>query len=124
MELITKEPLTAVPRKYIRPDQEPIALSHVGPLPTVPTIDMKKLVLGEATDLELEKLHFTCKDWGLFQVLNTIMFIFFQHMYTMSIIYLFFFLNQNKNLNNILWRVNNVILLFYSWWTMELAFHF
>lgn len=70
MELITKEPLKAVPRKYIRSDQEAIALSHGGPLPTAPTIDMKKLVLGEATHLELEKLHFTCKDWGLFQVLN------------------------------------------------------
>jgi hypothetical protein len=73
MELITKEPLTAVPRKYIRLDQQPIALSHgAGPLPTVPTIDMKNLVLGEeATDLELEKLHVSCKDWGIFQVVCT-----------------------------------------------------
>ncbi|KAE7996321.1 hypothetical protein FH972_001053 [Carpinus fangiana] len=72
MELITKEPLTAVPIKYIRLDQQPIALSHgAGPLPTVPTIDMKNLVLGEeATDLELEKLHFSCKDWGIFQLVN------------------------------------------------------
>nr|QEE59988.1 protein SRG1 [Betula platyphylla] len=70
MELITKEPLKAVPRKYIRSDQEAIALSHGGPLPTAPTIDMKKLVLGEDTHLELEKLHFTCKDWGLFQLVN------------------------------------------------------
>ncbi|XP_059436401.1 codeine O-demethylase-like [Corylus avellana] len=72
MELITKEPLTAVPSKYIRPDQQPIALSHAcgRPLPTVPTIDMKNLVLGEATHLELEKLHLSCKDWGIFQLVN------------------------------------------------------
>uniref|UniRef100_A0A2N9E7N2 Fe2OG dioxygenase domain-containing protein n=1 Tax=Fagus sylvatica TaxID=28930 RepID=A0A2N9E7N2_FAGSY len=62
--------MTAVPQKYIRPDQEPPAFSDGNPLPNVPTIDMKKLVLGEAIDLELEKLHSTCKEWGLFQLVN------------------------------------------------------
>ena len=71
---LTKEPMTAVPQKYIRPDQEPPAFSDGNPLPNVPTIDMKKLVLGEAIDLELEKLHSTCKEWGLFQVLVLIIF--------------------------------------------------
>uniref|UniRef100_A0A2N9I0A7 Fe2OG dioxygenase domain-containing protein n=1 Tax=Fagus sylvatica TaxID=28930 RepID=A0A2N9I0A7_FAGSY len=67
---LTKEPMTAVPQKYIRPDQERPAFSDGNPLPNVPTIDMKKLVLGEAIDLELEKLHSTCKEWGLFQLVN------------------------------------------------------
>jgi hypothetical protein len=100
IELITKEPLTAVPQKYIRPDQEPIALSHGGTLPTVPMIDMKKLVLGDATDLELEKLHFTCKDWGLFQVLNTITYIYiFNTLCPLYIyIYIYVFRNQKKKL--------------------------
>lgn len=68
MEL-TKEPMTVVPKNYIRPDQELSALSDCSSLTTIPTIDMKKLALGETSDLELEKLHSTCKAWGLIQVL-------------------------------------------------------
>ncbi len=65
----TKEPMIAVPQKYIRPYQEPPAFSDGNPFSsTVPTIDMKQLVLEEDIDLELEKLHSTCKEWGLFQV--------------------------------------------------------
>ncbi|GMY37806.1 protein SRG1 [Fagus crenata] len=67
----TKEPMIAVPQKYIRPYQEPPAFSDGNPFSsTVPTIDMKQLVLEEDIDLELEKLHSTCKEWGLFQLVN------------------------------------------------------
>ncbi|KAL4627398.1 protein SRG1-like [Castanea sativa] len=69
MEL-TKEPMTVVPKNYIRPDQELSALSDYSTLTTIPTIDMKKLALGETSDLELEKLHSTCKAWGLIQLAN------------------------------------------------------
>ncbi|GMY37804.1 protein SRG1-like [Fagus crenata] len=71
MEL-AKEPMTTVPQKYIRPDQElpTLSVSNCSTLPTIPTIDMKKLVSGKATDLELEKLHSTCKAWGIFQLVN------------------------------------------------------
>ena len=68
MEL-TKEPMIVVPKNYIRPDQELSASSDYSTLTTIPTIDMKKLALGETSDLELEKLHSTCKAWGLIQVL-------------------------------------------------------
>jgi hypothetical protein len=71
MEL-TKEQMIAIPQSYICPhDQEPLAPSaDCTPLPTITTIDMKKLAFEEATatGLELEKLHSTCKDWGFFQV--------------------------------------------------------
>ncbi|KAG2684885.1 hypothetical protein I3760_10G096800 [Carya illinoinensis] len=73
MEL-TKKPLTTIPENYICPDQEPVllGLSHDcnTSLPTVPTIDMEKLVIGETTDIELDKLHSVCKAWGLFQLVN------------------------------------------------------
>ena len=68
MEL-TKETMTVVPKNYIRPDQELSAPSDYSTLTTIPTIDMKKLALGETSDLELERLHSTFKAWGLIQVL-------------------------------------------------------
>ncbi|KAG2684881.1 hypothetical protein I3760_10G096500 [Carya illinoinensis] len=73
MEL-TKKRLTTIPHNYICPDQEPI-LSGLSQdcdatLPTVPTIDMEKLVIGETIDIELDKLHSVCKAWGLFQLVN------------------------------------------------------
>ncbi|CBI33968.3 unnamed protein product, partial [Vitis vinifera] len=33
----------------------------------IPTIDMRKLMVD---DDEMEKLHFACKDWGFFQLIN------------------------------------------------------
>ncbi|KAG6692114.1 hypothetical protein I3842_10G096800 [Carya illinoinensis] len=73
MELI-KKPLMTIPENYICPDQEPVllGLSHdyKTSLPTVPTIDMEKLIIGETTDIELDKLHLVCKAWGLFQLVN------------------------------------------------------
>lgn len=64
----------AVPKSYICRDQEPdLGLSDCGIntlAAVIPTIDMEKLVFGEPTEcyLELQKLHSSCKDWGLFQV--------------------------------------------------------
>ncbi|XP_059437863.1 protein SRG1-like [Corylus avellana] len=70
MEL-TKEQMIAIPQSYICPHQQPLALSaDCTTLPTITTIDMKKLAFGEATGLEVEKLRSTCKDWGFFQLVN------------------------------------------------------
>ncbi|KAF5472396.1 hypothetical protein F2P56_009118 [Juglans regia] len=75
MEL-TKKPLTTIPQDYICPDQEPVllGLSHecnTTSFPTLPTIDMEKLIIGETTDLDqLDKLHSACKAWGFFQLVN------------------------------------------------------
>ncbi|XP_041024769.1 protein SRG1-like [Juglans microcarpa x Juglans regia] len=66
-----------VPQSYICRDQEPdLGLSDCSTntlAAVIPTIDMEKLVFGEPTDcydLELQKLHSSCKDWGLFQIVN------------------------------------------------------
>ncbi|PON84997.1 Oxoglutarate/iron-dependent dioxygenase [Trema orientale] len=70
---LTKKPLVCVPQQYVRTDREPAATfsnkaDHS--FPTIPTIDMNNLLLSETADFELEKLHSTCKDWGIFQLVN------------------------------------------------------
>ncbi|RVW71273.1 Protein SRG1 [Vitis vinifera] len=65
-ELI-KEPIPAVPQPFILDDPQPPILSASTPLPQLPTIDMKHLIMSETAGSELEKLHSTCKEWGFFQ---------------------------------------------------------
>ncbi|KAI5331882.1 hypothetical protein L3X38_022008 [Prunus dulcis] len=73
---ITKQPLTSVPECYVRTvEQEPASSlfdGHKGTFPSIPSIDMTKLVEAEASDFadQLEKLHSTCKDWGIFELVN------------------------------------------------------
>ncbi|XP_059596416.1 oxoglutarate-dependent flavonoid 7-O-demethylase 1 [Vitis vinifera] len=68
-ELI-KEPIPAVPQPFILDDPQPPILSANTPLPLLPTIDMKHLIMSETAGSELEKLHSTCKEWGFFQLVN------------------------------------------------------
>ncbi|RVX10650.1 Protein SRG1 [Vitis vinifera] len=68
-ELI-KEPIPAVPQPFILDDPQPPILSASTPLPQLPTIDMKHLIMSETAGSELEKLHSTCKEWGFFQLVN------------------------------------------------------
>ncbi|KAI8525754.1 hypothetical protein RHMOL_Rhmol13G0254700 [Rhododendron molle] len=76
-ELVAKEPLTTLPPRYIRPDQDPplpLASAAAGSdsVPEVPVIDLDSLLCGdhEAANSELEKLHQACKDWGFFQLIH------------------------------------------------------
>ncbi|PNY02142.1 protein SRG1-like [Trifolium pratense] len=67
---LAKEPLTNVPERYVRPDQDTVVLSNTTSLPQIPVIDLGKL-LSQDLNLkghELEKLHYACKEWGFFQV--------------------------------------------------------
>ncbi|KAJ7968828.1 2-oxoglutarate (2OG) and Fe(II)-dependent oxygenase superfamily protein [Quillaja saponaria] len=72
--LIAKEPLSSIPQQFVRPNQEPpstFSNTETGSLPTTPTIDLEQLLSDEASaDIELEKLHSACKEWGLFQLVN------------------------------------------------------
>eukprot|EP00261_Vitis_vinifera_P036822 XP_019078065.1 PREDICTED: protein SRG1 [Vitis vinifera] len=68
-ELI-KEPIPAVPQPFILDDPQSPILSASTPLPLLPTIDMKHIIMSETADAELEKLHSTCKEWGFFQLVN------------------------------------------------------
>ncbi|RDX92504.1 Protein SRG1, partial [Mucuna pruriens] len=69
-ELI-KKPLTSVPQRYVQrhyhesssfPDDN---LGHA-----LPIINLKKLIRGDDTELELEKLNSACRDWGFFQLVE------------------------------------------------------
>lgn len=69
-ELI-KKPLTSVPQRYIQ-------LCHHEPSPfpdetfahTLPTINLKKLIHGQDSELELDKLNSACTNWGFFQLVE------------------------------------------------------
>ncbi|KAE8705895.1 putative Senescence-related protein 1 [Hibiscus syriacus] len=63
---LAKEPLTKLPPRYVRTDEDPPVASHTNLLPQVPVIDMQKLSSQEERDL----LHHACKDWGFFQLIN------------------------------------------------------
>ncbi|PRQ50343.1 putative codeine 3-O-demethylase [Rosa chinensis] len=70
-KLITDDSVIEVPQNYVISDQEsPVSDGTI--LATIPTIDMRQLVLinQSANKDELEKLHSTCKEWGIFQLVN------------------------------------------------------
>ncbi|WRX27232.1 Oxoglutarate/iron-dependent dioxygenase - like 10 [Theobroma cacao] len=69
---VAKEALGRVPQRYQRPDQDPPFTSIDTCSPQqVPVIDMLKLLSGDHfMDVELEKLHYACKEWGFFQLIN------------------------------------------------------
>ncbi|KAJ0081776.1 hypothetical protein Patl1_10083 [Pistacia atlantica] len=67
---LAKEPLTTVPSRYVRSDQDPTSTSNATSLPPLPAIDLQKLLSGDLMDLELDKLHHACKEWGFFQLIN------------------------------------------------------
>ncbi|OWM73016.1 protein SRG1-like [Punica granatum] len=71
---LVKEPLDSIPESFIRLDQ---TRPHVLPsksdhIPTIPTIDMVKILEPSDRSLndELERLHFACSEWGIFQLVN------------------------------------------------------
>ncbi|TMW89301.1 hypothetical protein EJD97_017398 [Solanum chilense] len=66
---LAKQELAAIPSRYIRDDLEKTSSSIL--MPQVPVIDMEKLlIIGDHDNAELERLHFACKEWGFFQVVN------------------------------------------------------
>lgn len=68
---LAKGCLDTVPERYIQHNQDPPILGadddEFNDL-QVPIINMETLVIGD--DLELEKLHSACKEWGFFQLIN------------------------------------------------------
>ncbi|KAA3476843.1 protein SRG1-like [Gossypium australe] len=63
---LAKNPLKEVPPRYVRTDEDSPIISRTNPLPQVPVIDMQKL----SSKQELEQLHYACKEWGFFQLIN------------------------------------------------------
>ncbi|XP_014518145.1 protein SRG1 [Vigna radiata var. radiata] len=70
-ELI-KKPLTSVPQCYVRQQchNEPVVFPDETSSQELPIISLRKLIHGEDTELELEKLNSACRDWGFFQLVE------------------------------------------------------
>ncbi|XP_038685498.1 protein SRG1-like [Tripterygium wilfordii] len=69
---LAKESLVTVPPRYQRHDHQDLAPINGDDVPAIeiPVIDMKRLHSQEFNDSELAKLHFACKNWGFFQLVN------------------------------------------------------
>ena len=64
-ELI-KKPMDSVPQLYVArfDDEETLANSHSFST-AIPTFDFEQLISKETSDLQIQKLHSTCKEWGI-----------------------------------------------------------
>ncbi|KAJ4975802.1 hypothetical protein NE237_000908 [Protea cynaroides] len=68
---LAKDTLSTLPPRYARPDQDPPIIKDIDSLPVVPVINIHLLISEEpAKDLELERLHSACREWGFFQIVN------------------------------------------------------
>ncbi|PIA30037.1 hypothetical protein AQUCO_05700026v1 [Aquilegia coerulea] len=68
---LAKQPIDTIPPRYVRSDLDaPIIISDPTLTPTVPVIDMEKLLNGDNMNSELDRLNSACKDWGFFQLVN------------------------------------------------------
>lgn len=77
---LAKKPLTYVPERYVRPDQDPpSAVSHeMASMMELPIINMQSLPVSTdsmESSPELRRLHCACEDWGFFQVMHTFTYI-------------------------------------------------
>lgn len=63
-----EKPLVAILDPYFQIHQELPVLSGSRSMPAIPIIDMESFSHEGIMALELEKLHSTCKEWGVFQV--------------------------------------------------------
>lgn len=69
---LVKEPLTTIPPRYIRPDQQqqqPV-VSNLDSEIEFPIIDMLSLLSQETMEPELAKLDSASREWGFFQLVN------------------------------------------------------
>ncbi|KAF3632953.1 putative protein SRG1-like [Capsicum annuum] len=67
---LAKQQLATIPPQYIQDNVEKTSYSSSMLLAQIPVIDMEQLLHGHDHDSELQRLHFACKEWGFFQVVN------------------------------------------------------
>ncbi|KAI3442331.1 Rhamnogalacturonan endolyase [Psidium guajava] len=65
---LAREPIVNLPPRYARCSDQDLPLVSRDASESVPVVDVELLARGDP--LELEKLHFACRDWGFFQVVN------------------------------------------------------
>ncbi|KAL2341080.1 hypothetical protein Fmac_009020 [Flemingia macrophylla] len=67
---LVKKPLTLVPQRYITDQPSSPVIQHETFSHVIPTISLKKLIHGDATQTEQEKLNSACRNWGFFQLVE------------------------------------------------------
>ncbi|KAK3011296.1 hypothetical protein RJ639_011471 [Escallonia herrerae] len=70
---LAQEPISNIPQQYVQENQEPAMPTDgdgASSLPTMPVVDLNRLIERETKDSELERLHTVCKEWGMFQLVN------------------------------------------------------
>lgn len=71
---LAQEPLTSVPDRYVRPDQDPPLMTATREMASrmeIPVIDMQRLLASSDSlysSSEFRKFDSACKDWGFLQV--------------------------------------------------------
>ena len=66
---LAKQPLVNIPPRYVKLDQDPPISPGEGSLhSSIPVIDCERLNVQDSEDLELQRLHLACREWGFFQV--------------------------------------------------------
>ncbi|XP_065878985.1 oxoglutarate-dependent flavonoid 7-O-demethylase 1-like [Euphorbia lathyris] len=69
-ELI-KTPILSIPDQYVVQSDHHHQDSLINiPAATIPTIDFNLLLSNQTSKMELQKLHSSCKEWGIFQLVN------------------------------------------------------
>ncbi|KAL1201175.1 Protein SRG1 [Cardamine amara subsp. amara] len=70
-EMMKEKKITTVPARYVRSDQDQVAIAGDSGLRTeIPVIDMNHLCSSTLMDSEIDKLDLACKEWGFFQLVN------------------------------------------------------
>ncbi|KAK6917259.1 Non-hem dioxygenase N-terminal domain [Dillenia turbinata] len=64
---LARQPITNIPPRYIRADDDRSIAVFT---PSVPVIDLQRLLHEDPLNSEMVKLHSACKEWGFFQIVN------------------------------------------------------
>nr|GMC48822.1 protein SRG1-like [Ipomoea batatas]GME08322.1 protein SRG1-like [Ipomoea batatas] len=70
VQLLSEENLAELASRYIRQDIEPPVSAGPFSASDVPVIDVQKLMSEDSGESERRKLHYACKDWGFFLLIN------------------------------------------------------
>lgn len=65
---MVKNPIHVIPSRYLVEKEAAISCSSA--VAEIPVLDMKSLLDEETKTSHLEKLHSTCSEWGIFQLVN------------------------------------------------------
>ncbi|CAH2077975.1 unnamed protein product [Thlaspi arvense] len=68
-EMVKEKMIRTVPPRYVRSDLDKAEINSDLSI-EIPVIDMNRLCCSISMNSEVDKLHFACKEWGFFQLVN------------------------------------------------------